>query len=141
MELIPWSRIIKKLTATQLVKTSRFFWNSLTLIRPTTFTRVWHWPLSWASWIQTASSYLIALRLVLIISFIPPLHRQCCYSSRRPLNILYTFRMCPIRATCSVYPTPDMITIIVFWWRVQIAKLFIVRFSASCYLFHVQMFS
>jgi hypothetical protein len=59
----------------------------------TMFTAAHHWPLSYASWIQSDSSRLI-LKLCLTCLFFP---------SRLPTKILHAFLTSPFRAACYVH--------------------------------------
>jgi hypothetical protein len=66
--LIPWSTdLLEKLTVTQLVKTFPAFYGTRSFI--TVFTRVRHWSLFWARWIQSTPPHTIYLKSILILSF------------------------------------------------------------------------
>jgi hypothetical protein len=64
--LTPWGGVLlEKLIVTQLVKLLAFY-GTQTFI--TLFTRVRHWTLPWARWIQFTPSHTVPLRPVLILS-------------------------------------------------------------------------
>jgi hypothetical protein len=65
--LTSWCRILfEKLIVTQLIKKSCFLYGTRRFIAM--FTKARHWTLSWASWIQFASSIPISLRSILMLS-------------------------------------------------------------------------
>jgi len=68
--------LLKKLTATQLVKKSSAFYGILKFI--TVFTRACHWSASWGTWIQTTPSRPVSVRFNLPFSSHLRLGRPTC---------------------------------------------------------------
>jgi hypothetical protein len=109
--LTPCSRVLEKLTVTQLVKKLPAFYGTRMSI--TVFITARHWSLSWVRWIQSIPSNLISLRSILI---------SCIYSQVfqvvSSLNVFWP-KYCiifPICAACSAHLILlDLITIIIIF--------------------------
>jgi hypothetical protein len=92
----------------------------------TKFTKVNHWSLSWARWIQSIPSHLISLKSILIFTSHLWLGLPSgFYPSGFPTKILYAFLISPMCDTCSASHRPNSI-----WWRLQKTKLFM-QFSPA----------
>jgi hypothetical protein len=72
--------LLEELMITQLVKFSNFYGTRRII---TVFTGAHEWSLSWARWVQSASSHSISLRYVL--------HSEVCSRSYFPTKFLYAF--------------------------------------------------
>jgi len=67
--LATWSRVLEKLIITQPIKKFPAFYGTKRFI--TVFTRVRHWFLSWARWIESTLPHHICLSSILILSSYP----------------------------------------------------------------------
>ena len=100
--LTPRSRVLKKLTGSQLVKKFSAFYGTWRLI--TAFTSARHLPLYWASSIQSILSHPTSWRSILILS--PHLRLGLpsgLFTSGFRTKTLYTHLFFPIRATCPAH--------------------------------------
>jgi len=105
-----WSRLMRTVSMEQSpwevtnhwVKKFTDFYGTRMFI--TAFTKTHHWPLSWASCIQSPPSRPFSLRSVLILSFRLRLVLPSALSpSGLPTKILYAFVILPMRATCPAH--------------------------------------
>jgi len=121
-----------KLTVAQLVKKFPAFYGTRKFIA--IFTTAYHWPLSWAIWIQFTNFHLTSPRSVLILySHLRFDLTSSLFPSDFPTKILYVFLI-------HVYymPRPSHPHWVVHpnnvWWKAQFMKLLIILFSPfSCY--------
>ena len=121
--LTPLSRVLEKLTGSQLVKKFPSFYGTRRFI--TAFTNTSHLSLSAASSVQSIPPHPTSWRSILILhSHLRLGLPSCLFPSGFPTNILDTPLLSPIRATCPAqlilldYPNNS-------GWGVQIIKLLI----------------
>jgi len=81
--------LLENLTVTQLVKKFSAFYVSLRFI--TVFTRVRHWSITWAKWIQSTLSHPCFVRYILISSHLRLGLPSCRLPSGFPIKPLYAF--------------------------------------------------
>jgi len=93
------------------------------------FTRARYWTISRAIWIQSTPFAPISIRSIINLSSHLLLGLQInFFSSRFPTNILYVYRICPMRAIC-------LANFII----VQVIKLLITQYPAAfCYSLHLR---
>jgi hypothetical protein len=100
--------LLEKLSIVQLLKNFPAFYGTRKFI--TVFTRALHWSLFWARSIQSIPSHSISLRSTYLRLGLP----SGLFPSGFPTNILYAFRLAPIRATCPAHRILlDLITLII----------------------------
>jgi hypothetical protein len=109
-------------------------WNPKFII---SFTRAFHWPLSWTRWTQYIPPRPICLRCTLILSSYLRLGLPTGFiTSDFPTKILYPFFFFLMVATCPAHLILPDLTILhdYIWRRVQVMKLHIMHFSpTSCH--------
>ena len=107
--LTPRSRVLEKLTGSQLVKKFPAFYATWRFI--TAFTSAHHLSLSWARSVQSMPPHSTSWRTILIFSS----HLRVglpsgLFPSGFPTKTLYLPLLCPIRATCPARLILDLIT-------------------------------
>ena len=107
--LIPWSRVLEKLTGSQLVnKFTAFYWTRVFI---TAFTSACHLSLSWSSSNQSTPPHPTFWRCILILSSHLRLGLPSgLFPSGFPTKILYTPLLSPPGATCPAHLLLDLIT-------------------------------
>jgi len=93
--------LLDKLIVTQPVKKLPTFYGTWMSI--TVFTRVRHWPLSWARWIQSTTSHPISLRSLLILYFHVRLGLSIGLFHSGFSTKIYTFHISPMHATSPAH--------------------------------------